>query len=198
MTCDPKCPVCNFELGLNGGHGVDPAALYTCTGRTGCVRAEKVSVDHLFPAAGTEGGAAFDMLLPSEAWDEIVPHPLVPFGFAPGLYFCRCSSCGRKFEGAKRAHHCRVCAERQLHRAEITRLRAEVERLRLACGEYDEELNGREAEAARAARDRAVAEAVREAAARRSEFGGLHSTHSRIMAIDLDAVIASIAKEAQG
>lgn len=174
------CPACVIRTIDPGGpeEWRDPS----CTGRRGCVRSiserdaaagyrSRDTLNGPAPvrAAGTEGGATFDMLLPSEAWDEIVPHPLVPFGFAPGGYFCRCSGCGQKFSGDKRAHHCRLCAERQLHRAEITRLRSD-----------------------RAARDRAVAEAVRDECSR---VVGSRTARYAVDEVDLDAVIASIAKE---
>ena len=35
---------------------------------------------------------------------------LVKFGYAYGGYWCRCNKCGERFDGKKRAWHCRECA----------------------------------------------------------------------------------------
>ena len=218
MSGHPTCGFCKLEMG------------YVCTGASGCVWAELRKAEeamrrgeraHTTPAtephpdrenqasksaptghnvpAGKADGAAFDMLMPSETWDHIGPHPLVPYGFAPGGYFCRCSGCGREFSGDKRAHHCRVCAERRLHDvAEIHRLWGENQRyMRL---HQTQGANIRFLMKERAARDFAVADAVREAvlANMRARWPEVtDGLYQDISAIDLASVIAMIKEDAR-
>ena len=37
---------------------------------------------------------------------------LVPFGYAPGNYWCRCKGCDNTFSGDKRARRCEACARK--------------------------------------------------------------------------------------
>ena len=194
MSGNPKCPACVVRyVELPGSKlMVDPS----CTGRPGWVRgvAPENEDDPDFmrrqpytgsrPAAGTEGGATDGMGTRVVEW--------------PGeSEITRLRSENERMEDAGRHHasfqRLAVLAERARHHSEIARLRAEVEQL---TKERDEAL------ADRHARDRAVAEAVREAAlvcSLDAEWDTRSPSASiRIRAIDLDAVIATIAKEAQG
>lgn len=39
---------------------------------------------------------------------------LIPHGYAPGKYWCRCKTCGERFDGEKRSWRCMSCATKRL------------------------------------------------------------------------------------
>jgi hypothetical protein len=68
-----------------------------------------------------------ELRIPSE--DVSVPHPLALYGFSPGPYFVRCGFCGRDFSGARGAHTCRICAERDYFCRELEKSKGEIAEL---------------------------------------------------------------------
>lgn len=193
MSGDAKCPACAMAP-RRALHILEPS----CTGRPGCVR-----------AAGTQGGATDGMGTRVVEWhgeSEITRlraevERLTAERDGPVMVALRRVMSG---EAAAYMGPEVVILSRAQHDSDhevVIRLRAEVERWKerahLAEGAVAvlnrtiDDLNGE-----RDARDRAVAEAVREAAADVVGDNG-YNNPATIREIDLDAVIASV-KEAQG